>query len=164
MKKFTLLLFILPLFAFSSIHKYYVSLSDIQYNAKNKSVEIIMNVFIDDIEEALNKDFNIDAQISNLNEVANINGYFKEYLEKNFKITINSEAKTYNFLGKEYDGDTVYFYLEIENILDIKTINITNTVLVNHFSKQENLIKVKVGSKMKSLILTKRNDKGLLKF
>lgn len=164
MKKFTLLLFVLPLVAFTSIHKYYVSLSDIKHNTKNKSVEIITNVFMDDIEEALNKDYGIDAQISNPNEVENINSYFEKYLKQNFKISINNEEKSYNFLGKEYDGDIVYFYLEINDVSEIKTVDVTNTILIKYFSEQQNLIKVKANGKIKSLILTKKNDKGLLKF
>ena len=54
LKKLFLLALIIPLFAFSA-HKYYLSLTQIEYNSKSKSIEVIINVFIDDIETTLNK-------------------------------------------------------------------------------------------------------------
>lgn len=69
MKKAFLTLFIVPLLSFTVIHKYYVALTDIKYDEKSKAIQIIMSVDIEDIEDALNDTFKIDAQISNPNEV-----------------------------------------------------------------------------------------------
>lgn len=156
-------LFIIPLFSFS-IHKYYVALTEITHNKEAKSVEMIMNVFVDDLEVALNGDFNIDAKLNTQQELKNIDDYIKKYLEKKFKISINQQLKTYTFIGKEYEADIVYFYLEIENIDKIKTIEIENKVLTQYFNDQQNLIKVSVDKTRKSLFLSKENYKGLLNF
>lgn len=163
MKKTFLLLFILPLFAFS-VHKYYVALTEIEYNTKTQSVEMIMNVFVDDIELALNSDYEINAQLNTPKELKNANEYLKKYLAKHFKVLINGKPKPYNFIGKEYDGNIVFFYLEIENITEFTSIEIKNTILTQYFSEQQNLIKVKKNNKRKSLFLSKEKDKGLLKF
>lgn len=164
MKKTIVLLFILPLFAFTAIHKYYVALTDIEFNEKEQSVQMIMNVFMDDIELALNNEFNIDAQIANANEVKELDDYFYKYLQKHFKISINNQEKSYQFVGKEYDGNIVFFYLEVNNISEVKSIKINNTVLIKEYADQQNLIKAKVYNERKSLFLSKKNDKGLLKF
>ena len=63
LKKYFLLLLIIPLLSFSA-HKYYLSLTQINYKEASKSVQIIINVFMDDIETALNKDHSIDLQLS----------------------------------------------------------------------------------------------------
>lgn len=164
MKKTILLLLILPLVAFTPLHKYYVTLTSIQFNKEQKAVQIIMNISIDDLELALNNLFNIDAQISNKNEVKNLNDYYYKYIQKHFKISINNQEKKYKFVGKEYDGDIVFFYLEVENISEVTSIGINNTILVKEFSDQKNLVKAKVNGKRKSMFLTKGNDKGLLNF
>ena len=163
LKKTFLLLFIIPLLSFS-VHKYYLSLTQIEFNEESKSVQIIMNVFIDDIEVALNKEYGIDAKLTSKNEVVNIDTYFKKYIDNHLTISINNQPKDYTFIGKEYDGNIVYFYLEIEDISEIKSIKIQNKILINYFSEQQNLIKSKIYNKHQSLLLTKANDKGLLNF
>ncbi|WP_369049228.1 DUF6702 family protein [Tenacibaculum sp. UWU-22] len=162
-KKRLLLLFIIPLLSFS-FHRYYVSLTQIQYSEKDKSLQIIMNVFMDDIEVALNKEYKIDARLTDKDEVKNINTYFTKYINEHLKITVNNKPVSYNFIGKEYDGKIVYFYLEIENITDVKTIGIENDVLTAYFPHQKNLIKSNIKGEHHSLLLTKNNDKGLLNF
>lgn len=162
-KKAYLILFIIPLLSFST-HKYYLSLTQIEYRSEKKSVQITINVFMDDIEVALNKDYNIDLRLDTEKELPKNDAYFKEYLEKNLHFKINNKKKQFNFIGKEYDGDLVYFYLEIEEVQELNTIEIKNKILTTHFPKQQNLIKSKVGKKHKSILLTAKNDKGLLKF
>lgn len=164
MKKSILLLFMIPLLSFKADHKYYIALTEIEFNKKEQAIQMIMNVFVDDIEVALNDEFTIDSQISNHDELLNLDNYFHSYLNNHFKIKINGKEKTYNFIGKEYDGNIVYFYLEIKNISKVKSIEIKNTVLIKNFTDQQNLIKAKVNGNRKSLFLTKKNYKGLLNF
>lgn len=156
-------LLVISLYSFT-MHKYYIALTEIEFNSEKKSVQMIMNVFIDDIETVINKDFNTDLKLTTEKEIQNVDDYFLRYLKKHFNISINKKKYNYNFIGKEYDGDIVYFYLEIENIENFKNIEVQNNVLMKHFSNQQNLIKVKVNGERKSLFLTKGNDKGLLIF
>jgi hypothetical protein len=158
-----LLLFIIPLLSFSA-HKYYLSLTQINFKSEAKSIQIIINVFMDDIETALNKDYTIDLQLTTKKELKDNDVYFKKYLKDKLTFKVDGIAKEYNYLGKEYDGDLVYFYLEIENITQVETINITNKILTNHFPKQQNLIKSKIGKKHKSILLTKDESSGLLQY
>ncbi|WP_420553741.1 DUF6702 family protein [Tenacibaculum aiptasiae] len=163
MKKLFIALLIVPLLSFS-VHKYYIALTEIEYKEETQSVQMIMNVFMDDIETAINQDFNIDLQLSTKKELKNSDEYFFKYLKDHFKILINNQKFDYNFIGKEYDGNIVYFYLEIENVSSVKSIEIRNDVLIKYFPDQQNLIKASIKKERKSLFLTKKNDKGLLKF
>jgi hypothetical protein len=162
-KKVFLLLFIIPLLSFSA-HKYYLSLTQIEFKESSKSVQIIINVFMDDIETALNKDNNIDLQLSTKKELQNNDIYFENYLRRKLQFKIDTIVKEFKYIGKEYDGDLVYFYLEIENIAKVSSIEITNKILLTHFPKQENLIKSKVGTKNKSVLLSKDQYKELLTY
>ena len=163
MKKIIILLFIAPLLSFS-LHKYYVALTEVTFKEESQSVQMIMNVFMDDIETAINSDYKVDLQLTTQKELKDTDAYFYKYLKEHFKTTINNKQVSYNFIGKEYDGDIVYFYLEIENITEINTIEILNTVLLKHFPEQQNLVKASIKKERKSLFLDKKNDKGLLKF
>lgn len=119
---------------------------------------------MDDIEIALNKNYSIDLKLNTKRELKENDVYFEKYIHSKLSFKIDDVSKKYTYLGKEYDGDMVSFYLEIENIEQVNTIDITNKILMDHFPKQQNLIKSKVGKKHKSLLLTVENDKGLLKF
>ena len=158
-----LLLFIIPLLSFTA-HKYYLSLTQITYKSEAKSIQIIINVFMDDIETALNSDYKIDLQLTTKKELKDNDIYFEKYLKEKLDFKVDGIQKKFNYIGKEYDGDLVYFYLEIENINQVNTIYITNNILIKHFTKQHNLIKSKVGKKHKSIMLTKDENSGTLTY
>lgn len=162
-KQTLLLLFIIPLLSFSA-HKYYLSLTQINYKSESKSVQIIINVFMDDIETALNKDYNIDLQLTTKEELKDNDVYFKKYLKEKLAFKIDDVAKEFSYIGKEYDGDLVYFYLEIEKVNKVTNIEVSNTILIKHFPKQQNLIKSKIGKKHKSILLTKEESSGKLNY
>jgi len=162
-KKLLLFVLILPLFAFTA-HKYYLSLTQINYNSKNKSIEVIINVFIDDIETAFDKIYHKKFELDTKNESADSDKYFLEYLQKNIKFKVDGKSYDYNYIGKEYDGDVLFFYLEIKNVLTSTEIEIKNTLLLEHFPQQQNLVKSKVLKKHKSVMLTKKEQIGILKY
>ena len=162
-KKPLLLLFLIPLFAFT-VHKYYLSLTQIEYNEASKSVEVIINVFIDDIETALNDIHKADFQLNTKKEIKDVDTYFFKYVKNHLKFKIDDKAVKYNFIAKEYDDDVVFWYLEIPNIKDVKKITVENTILIDHFSKQQNLVKSKVKGKHKSELLTKKEQIAELKY
>lgn len=162
-KKLAILLFIIPLLSFSA-HKYYLSLTQINYKEDAKSIQIIINVFIDDIETALNKDYKIDLQLATKKELKDNNIYFEKYLKEKILFKVDNIAKNFTYIGKEYDGDLVYFYLEIEDVNQLKMIDITNNILTSHFPKQQNLTKCKLGSKHKSILLTKEENSAQFKY
>jgi len=161
--KSVLLLLLIPLLSFS-VHKYYLSLTQIEYNQENKSLEVIINVFMDDIELALNKENNINLQLTTKLELENSDDYFSKYLQEKLHFKIEEKELEFNYLGKEYEGDLVYFYLEIPNVENPQPLEIHNQILLQYFEDQQNVVKLKVGKKRKSKILNKENDKALLKF
>jgi hypothetical protein len=162
-KKVYLILFIIPLLSFSA-HKYYLSLTQIEFIEENKSVQIIINIFLDDIEKSLNDEYELDFNLSTKKEIKDVDSYFKFYLKQHLLMRINKAEQTIKYIGHEYEDDLVYFYLEIENVKSIKTLEISNKILINDFAKQQNLIKYKKGKENKSVLLTKEKHQTVLKF
>lgn len=164
MKKIGLLILLSFCFYSFTLHKYYIALTEIEYVPKEESVQMIMNTFMDDIEVAIQTEFGKELKLTTAQELPEANAVIYAYLQNHFKVTLNGTPVSYRFLGKETEGTIVYFYLEIKNIKSLNSIEIQNDMLVKNFPDQQNLIKVKIGSKRKSLFLNKKNDKGLLKF
>lgn len=161
--KIFILLLSIPLVAFT-IHKYYISLCEIEHNKEQESLQITIGIFIDDIEFTLNKDHDTILNLATKNEVKNIDNYYSAYLNKHFKIVVNNNPKAFIYIGKEYDDNIVRFYLEIKNVKELKSIEVTNTSLLRDFENQQNIIKIKANNTNKTFYLTRKNDKGLLNF
>jgi len=162
LKKIIILL-IIPLLAFSA-HKYYISLTKIDYIEDKKEVQITMRFFIDDIENTLQNRFNITLELATKQENKKANFYLEKYITQKFKVNINDEDKVYRYLGKEYDNDVVFFYLEIPDIENINKIVVQNSMLFEEFEEQENYVKLNINNTKKTFILIKANDKEMLKF
>ena len=161
--KKVLFLFLIPLFAFSA-HKYYLSMMEIEYSEEQQSLQIIINVFMDDIELAINSEYTVDLRLDTKQEMKDTDVYFEKYLKETLKFKVEDKESTFNYLGHEYDSDLVFFYLEIPQIKNPQPLEVHNTILVKYFEDQKNVVKLKVGKKRRSEILNKANDKALLKF
>lgn len=164
-KKYILLLLI-PITLSFGIHKYYISYTKIKYVSTSKSLQITIKVFIDDIENGINKQFNIDSRLNTDREINNTEDFITKYIKDKFFITVNNQKKNYTFLGKEYDtsNNEMIIYLEVDSISNVQFIEIKNKILMELFSDQQNIIKLNINGKKKSLIQTQEDDKYMLKF
>ena len=158
------LLFLVPLLAFTAVHKYYVSVTQIDFLPEKQAVQITSRIFIDDFEKLLRTRYDEKITLATKNESPTTDSYIEKYLNEKLKLKINNKDVTLTFLGKEYDTDVIKCYLEIENIKTIKTIEISNKVLFDIFSDQQNIIKTKINSQQKSFILIPQNSSNLLTF
>lgn len=165
MKRFIFIL-IIPLLAFVSAHKFYVSVTQITYSGQDRSFQIISRIFIEDLEKILEERYGINPKLATKNEVGNSNDLIEKYLSYHFKLSINGKTVPFTYIGREYETDVVKCYMEVKDI-DIKTVKrivVENKILFDAFEDQQNIIHFKIGDKRTSFILVKENDKGLLNF
>ncbi|MFD0976379.1 DUF6702 family protein [Salinimicrobium gaetbulicola] len=162
----TLLLFIalLPLLSFTAAHKFYVSATDIEYNEKNRSLQIISHVFIDDLEKLLKERYHPDLFLLKKGEHPKSDEFIERYFNDKFKIRVNGKEVELNYLGKEYDKDELLIYIEVTDVEPIQNIFVKNAVLTDIFPEQKNVIKVEYKGTIKSLLLTRSEVDGILKF
>ncbi|NOY48104.1 MAG: peptidase E [Chlorobi bacterium] len=155
---------LIPLFAFTTAHKFYVSVTQVEYIKEKQSVQIIARVFIDDFEELLRKRYDENITLDVSKDESTIDTYIKKYLFAKIQIEINGDFKKLKFLGKEYEDDIMYCYLEITDVEFINSFRITNQLLFDVFEEQQNIVKTNINSKRKSFMLTPNNDSGVLNF
>ncbi|WP_372744561.1 DUF6702 family protein [Lutibacter sp.] len=161
--KVTLILLLIPLLAFS-VHKYYISLCEVEYIKEKQSIQVIIGLFIDDLETTLNNEHKKNFFLGTKKEAKNIDSYYENYLNVHLKFFINGKQQPYNYIGKEYDDDLVRFYLEISSIKQLQSLEIENSCLIKEFPEQQNIIKIKAKKFNKTLYLSNNNVKGLLNF
>jgi hypothetical protein len=147
-----------------SAHKYYVSVTEIKFAEEKKELQISMRFFIDDVEAVLNQRFEKEFYLSTKKELNNADNYLKLYIDQKFQIKVNGQIISTSYLGKEYENDVVYFYLLADKISSVNVIEVTNSMLYEKFEDQENYIQLNINDKRNTFILTKRNDKEMLKY
>ncbi len=131
----------------SNKHDFHVSIIDVNHNLEKNTIEVSLKVFIDDLEKALTEEDKAPTLFLNTKK-ENQKGdtYIKAYLKKHFKITIDGEVATGNYLGKEYENDVCWMYVEYTNIKKPKSISIQNSMLLETYSDQANIIHFKSGT------------------
>ncbi|MFY7810685.1 MAG: DUF6702 family protein [Flavobacterium sp.] len=138
----------------SLTHKFYVSISQIDYNVKKKQVQITTRYFIDDIENALANKYKekiyIDPQTITETEKKRI----ENYIISNYFIAINQKNQAVNYLGYEIENDILIVYLTINNVKKINTLNIKINTLFEILSTQQHIIHTHILEKKCSLLLT----------
>jgi len=162
--KIFLVIVILPLMAFSGFHKYYISVTEVDYIQQKQSVQITTRIFIDDFEKVLRERYNENIVLAGKEETKEANKYIETYLRSKFKVRINDNDMNLIFIGKEYDIDIIQCYIEIQNVKQINSIEISNEVLFDVFEDQQNMIKTKINSKQKSFLLNQNNKTAVLNF
>jgi len=162
--RFLFLLLLFSLSSFKTEHKFYVSVTEIEYNNKEQSLQIISRIFVDDLEKLLQKRYEESIHLSKKGESKIATDYIKKYLDKKLEIELDGKFYKWNYVGKEYENDILVFYLEIPDVPEFKEIVVKNSILIDMFSEQKNLVHVKYKGETKSLILTNGKDEDLLIF
>ncbi len=150
MKKFYYLLIFFFLTAFVW-HKYYVSVTEVY--VKNDKLEIIIRAFPDDMENILRDDYHISPDFS----TKETGDYLKMYLQRKFKVSIDSIEMPIHFLGSTLQDGFLVLLLEVPVNKSFKSVQIKNTLLMDLFDEQKNIIHFLYENKKESFILTKRD-------
>ncbi len=163
MKK-ALLILVLPLLAFATVHKFYISVTNITYSEKDDALQITNRVFIDDMNTVLKERYDIDAALGSDEESALGQEYLEKYIRSKFSITRNDETIDYTLLGTKYDADVIILYVEVPNIdlPSVMSIGIENEILTDLFDEQQNVVHFNIAGKKKSFVLLKSDTKGML--
>ncbi|NHF60805.1 hypothetical protein FK220_015730 [Flavobacteriaceae bacterium TP-CH-4] len=164
MRKKGLLFLLLPLLAFTTVHKFYVSVTNIGYSEKDNALQITSRLFIDDMEQVLQERYDIKGNLATEEESELARDYLEKYLRAKFVVEVNGEVRDFTFLAKKYDNDVMVCYLEVPDVelSQTKSIQVQNEILTDLFDEQQNVVHFKINGNKKSFVLIKENNKGML--
>jgi hypothetical protein len=126
----------------STFHPYYVSVTEIKYNVKEKTLEISCKLFDDDIENALRKLNNVTIDVGAAKDSSQVHKLLAQYLAKHLQLTMDGQKVKTAFLGFEKEQDVIWCYLEATAIPDFKKLCIETTLLYDFVPEQINLVHV----------------------
>ena len=150
-------------FLFFSAHEFHLSLTEINHNTENKTLEIAIKLFTDDLTVALQKagapkklELGTEAEPPQANEL------IESYLRAHFKLMVNGKPTEFNYLGKEAELDATWCYVEVKNVRKVQSLQVDNSFMLEAFDDQTNMVNLKINGRKKSGLARKGNTK--LKF
>lgn len=159
------ILFILPYIGFHfgirpADHEFHASKCMVEYSAPDQAIQISMHLFIDDLEEALRRQGAEKLYICTGKEDPKAEHYLFKYLQEHFKVLVNEKAYDYEFIGKEVSEDlqAVWCYLEITEISAVKSLTITNDLLMEVFDDQKNIMNISGPNKKRGFFLFQKGQ------
>lgn len=144
-------------------HKFYTSIYQINYVPQKKMIQITSRIFIDDLNDAIEKRYHTKSYIGTDKETPQDEVAMQKYLAEKFILKVNGVAKPMSFRSKETEANVLICYFRITDISKITKLEIENSALTELNSDQQNIIQANISGEKQSLLLTSENFKGMLK-
>lgn len=133
-----------------AFHPFYVSVTEINHNAGDKTLEIASKIFTEDLEVAINKNYKTKIDLYTEKGKPQADKLIADYLSKNLVVILDGKPVHLEMLGFEREGEATWSYLEVKNVSLPKKIEIRNAILYDHFQDQINLVHVTVKGNRRS--------------
>jgi hypothetical protein len=138
------------------LHPVHVSVTEINYNEKNKSLEVTSRIFIDDLELSIQKKLNQETlDILKPQNGMTTDQLVSSYLSEHLKVKLDGKPCKMKFLAHEIEDVAIICYLEIEGVKKAKTMEVTDTVIQETHADQSNLVHITFKAPVKSFRLVR---------
>ena len=141
-----------------SSHEFYVSTTSVDFILDKSEIQITSQFFVDDVENLI-KFQNPNTTLAfekRYSEKTNL--ILKDFIHKNFKISINKKMQEVKYLGYELRDDLLVVFYETKfSNSEIFNIEIFNSFLVDFIESQKNIVHLKFKNLKKSFLLTLLN-------
>jgi hypothetical protein len=139
----------------AAAHPFYMSVTEINHNAKDRTLEISCKMFTNDFETTLSRFANLKIDLSDPKAKAVADKYIAAYIEKHLTIKIDGKPVVLQFIGSEKETGATWSYFQVDNIVSVKKMGIVNNLLYEVFDTEINIIHVTVNGNRQS---TKLNN------
>lgn len=148
----------------STYHPIFVSVTEIEHNAKDKTLEISCKIFTDDFEKALRATYKTSVDLLQPKDKNAMNKLVADYVQKHLLIKIDGKAATLQFLGYQQDEEGIESYYQVNNVPSVKKLDITDNILFEYKKEQISIIHTTINGNKKSTKLVNPDDKYSFEF
>lgn len=131
-------------------HPFFVSVTEINHNAKEKTLEISCKMFLDDTETTLRKQYNTTVELTTPKDPKKAQQMVSDYVKKHLQLKIDGKPVVLEFVGFEVEGASIWTYFQVSNIASVHKIDITNNILYEVYDTQISIMHAQVGGNKKS--------------
>ena len=145
-------------------HPIFVSVTEIEHNAVNKTLEISCKVFVDDFEKSLRKKYSTKIDLQDAKLKTEMSRLVNDYIQKHLSISMDGKKASLQFLGFELQEEGVICYFEAKNIAKVESVELINNILYEDNPQQMGIIHIMVNGVRKSSRLDNPNEKVSFSF
>jgi hypothetical protein len=121
------------------VHPFHTSVMEMSYNQQGQSWEISLRLFQDDLEQTMSSVTGKKFRMV-LGDVAS-ERLLDTYLRAHFRFHAGKQTTTpYRWVGSELQQDVVWVYLEIPTTSDLVGAYMENSLFLDEFPDQTNLV------------------------
>ena len=143
-------------------HPFHVSICEMAYNPKAKTIEISVRMFLDDLELTLSESRSESIDVLDPAQKAKLDEWVEDYLKENIKIWVNDYRMEFDYLGSEIEGLALWTFIEISDVDQLRLIGIENNVMLERFEDQIQIVHFSKGDQVRSLKLYKDHTYGMI--
>lgn len=145
-------------------HPFYLGVTDLKYNANQKSIQGSVKLFTNDFETTLKKMYKQPIDLINTKDTAAIKKIIADYISKHLLLKLNGNPKNFTIIGFEREEEAVFTYIEYKNCESVKTIEIEISLLYENFKEQMNIVHFELNGTKKSIKVNNPDKKIEFKF
>jgi hypothetical protein len=147
------------------LHKFHVSVTQIEYNQKEQSAEITIRVFADDLETALSQyaKRRIKLDPATANKGKQVSETVLAYLRGAFELKSKTGRPVkLGWVGMEWQANMFWLYVEGKLPNGLEGAQLRNKVLQELFEDQVNIVNSKIDGKQIGLMFDAKDDFKLI--
>ena len=142
---------------FPNLHPFHSSVTEMTYNQTDQSWEISIRLFQDDLEQTISS--NLGKKFRIVPGDAASEKALDAYLRKHFRFHAGKQITTpYRWLGTEQQQDAIWVYLEIPTKSDLVGSYLENSIFLDEFDDQTNLVSWSFQGQKKSYLFRKTQE------
>lgn len=145
-------------------HPIFVSVTEIEHNAKEKTLEISCKIFTDDFEKTLRATYKTYVDLLKPKDKTAMDKLVADYVKKHLMIKADGKPVTLTFIGYEQDEEGIVSYYHANNIAAVKKLDVTDNILFEYKKEQMSIIHTTVNGTRKSTKLVNPEDKYSFEF
>jgi len=145
-------------------HPIFVSVTEIEHNAKDKTLEISCKIFTDDFEKTLRKTYKGFVDLLQPKDKNAMNRLVSEYVQKHLLIKVDDKTVALQFIGYEQEEEGIISFYQVNNIAVVKKLDITDNILFEYKKEQISIIHTTVNGNRKSTKLVNPEEKASFGF
>lgn len=136
-----------------SLHKFYVSKTTIEFNARSGVYEVTCKLFTDDLERAIGGSDSHPVRLGSEREMPDADQRIERYLQEHLKLFFDQQATPIRYVGKESENDLTYCYFEFYRQHEFSTLRVVNTIFIELFPEQQNLLDFSANGKTQTAVM-----------
>ncbi len=139
-------------------HPVHVALTSIEYKTDSHEFDVAFKIFWDDLEKVIAEKYNVGLKLEKTGDNPEEKEYLNKYIKENFRFVVNGNSElnlVYN--RKKIHETAIWLYFKGDWKGPVKKVYIYNTVMMDMYGDQTDLVIFKYGTFEKGISLNTKH-------